>query len=465
MFEGCGDGELLVAMQEGQRAERAAIARRLMAAGRLCQQRLARMGDEHGNWCVDDWEDIAAEVGAELGISRGRASSQLHYGRMLLERFPRLAAVFAAGEVDFRVLAAIDFRTALITDAGVLAAVDEQLARKAPNWNKLSREKITELVDWLVHELDPAAVRVARQSDLDRHIIVDASQGGMADLWGSVRAEAGAALDKKLDELAATVCNDDPRTKRQRRADALTALAGGQAAMECSCGSVDCPAKDAGRSPGQIVIHVLAEAATVRGESDRPGYLPGFGALPADAVRDLAEGATLRPVRQPMQWPVEEGYRPSAALADFVRCRDLTCRFPGCDEPAAVCDLDHTVPWPLGPTHPSNLKLYCRIHHLLKTFYTGPTGWNDRQLPDGTLVITAPNGRTYTTTPKGALFFPQLATPTGELRLPTDRPPPHSNRTLMMPTRKRTRAQDRAYRIQWERGLNEARWAADPPPF
>ena len=36
---------------------------------------------------------------------------------------------------------------------------------------------------------------------------------------------------------------------------------------------------------------------------------------------------------------------------------------------------------------------------------------------------------------------------------------------MAMPTRKRTRTQDRAYRVQWERGLNRARYAADPPPF
>ena len=81
-------------------------------------------------------------------------------------------------------------------------------------------------------------------------------------------------------------------------------------------------------------------------------------------------------------------------------------------------------------------------------------------------MFTSPSGRTYTTTPGGALFFPQLATPTETLATavrPTDDLPP--GRTLMMPTRKRTRAAERAARIAWERGLNEARWAADPPPF
>ncbi|WP_214631560.1 HNH endonuclease signature motif containing protein, partial [Mycobacterium tuberculosis] len=36
-----------------------------------------------------------------------------------------------------------------------------------------------------------------------------------------------------------------------------------------------------------------------------------------------------------------------------------------------------------GPTHASNLKCYCRTHHLVKTFW----GWRDQQLPDGTLIL------------------------------------------------------------------------------
>jgi hypothetical protein len=143
----------------------------------------------------------------------------------------------------------------------------------------------------------------------------------------------------------------------------------------------------------------------------------------------------------------------------------MTCRFPGCTRPAEVCDLDHTVPWPLGPTHASNLKAQCRTHHLVKTFFVGHNGWSDRQLPDGTVIWTSPAGRTYTTKPAGALFFPQLAVPTGELALPDPPVVPSAGRGLAMPTRRQTRAAERANRIQWERELNEKRWAADPPPF
>jgi hypothetical protein len=451
-------------MGDAQRAERAAFARQLVAVGRFAQRRLAASTGEHDLWCVDDFEAIAAEIGAELGISRGRASSQMNYGTTLLERFPKLTEVFLAGRVDFRVIAAVIYRTDLITDTDAVAKIDAELAAKAPAWNKLSREKVSELVDWMVIAADPDAVRVAKQRDLDRHLEVRPGKNGTAEIFGEVRASDGAAFDAKLDALAATVCPDDPRTKTQRRTDALSPLSAGATTMACTCGSPDCPAADNEAPATPMVINMIAEAATVEGSSDTPGYLPGYGTIPAATVREMATTASLRPVPSAKDLVAEPRYRPSAGLARFIRCRDLTCRWPGCDQPAMACDIDHTVAYPHGPTHPSNTKPYCRIHHLFKTFHAGPAGWTEQQLPDGTIVWTSPRGRTYTTTPTGARFFPQLATPTASLALPKG-PPPGPHRDLAMPKRKRTRAQDRAYRVEHERAQNRARYEADPPPF
>jgi hypothetical protein len=75
----------------------------------------------------------------------------------------------------------------------------------------------------------------------------------------------------------------------------------------------------------------------------------------------------------------------------------------------------------------------------LKTLYTGSGGWADKQLPDGTVTWTAPTGRTYTTKPGGSLFFPILATPTGEVAIGQLTTEPGEHRGLMMPRRKRTR--------------------------
>ena len=127
----------------------------------------------------------------------------------------------------------------------------------------------------------------------------------------------------------------------------------------------------------------------------------------------------------------------TAVLATFIRCRDMTCRFPGCDEPAHHCDLDHTIAYPTGPTQASNLKCLCRKHHLLKTF----GGWHDQQLPDGTVVWTSPHGQTYTTHPGSRLLFPPLCKPTAprQSRERTAPIPAHQPRRDDAPTQEHPR--------------------------
>ncbi len=241
-----------------------------------------------------------------------------------------------------------------------------------PGWNTFSEKRVAQLVDWMVLSLDPDALRVATQRDDDRHVEVSADHSGMAQIWGTVRATDGAAFHLKLDELAATVCRDDPRTTRQRRADALTALVGGESTMPCRCESPRCPAAGNGSTSSAVLIHVLAETATIDGRGTTAGFVPGYGPLPPAMVREVAKTARLAPLRVPTDGAAEPQYRPSAALAQFVRNRDLTCRWMGCDKPAWQADIDHTVPYPLGPTHPSNTSCFCRFHHLLKTFHGGP---------------------------------------------------------------------------------------------
>jgi hypothetical protein len=114
-------------------------------------------------------------------------------------------------------------------------------------------------------------------------------------------------------------------------------------------------------------------------------------------------------------------------------------------------------------------------HHLVKTFW----GWREKQLSDGTLILTSPAGHTYVTTPGSALLFPSLCGAVGGMPAPeADPPPDYAQRSAMMPKRRRTRTQDRAYRVSTERRANQqARMARqaeyaglappddDPPPF
>jgi hypothetical protein len=201
-----------------------------------------------------------------------------------------------------------------------------------------------------------------------------------------------------------------------------------------------------------------------------PAFVIGGGVLPAPLLAGVLARATIREVRHPgIDAPPETRYRASRELSDFVRCRDLTCRWPGCDKPSYQCDLDHTVPYPVGPTHASNVKCYCRFHHLLKTFYCGAGGWRERQLPDGTLTLTSPTGHTYTTHPGSKLLFPSLCAPTGELWRPGHEPTIElsGDRGAMMPKRRHPRAHNRQRAIEAERRLNDEYVAErnKPPPF
>jgi hypothetical protein len=86
---------------------------------------------------------------------------------------------------------------------------------------------------------------------------------------------------------------------------------------------------------------------------------------------------------------------PPPDLDRHVRVRDAMCRFPGCRRQATGCDLDHTDPYPHGPTDAANLHALCRRHHRLKH----ETGWQARAHPGGRLEWTSPLGAAYTTDP------------------------------------------------------------------
>jgi len=92
-----------------------------------------------------------------------------------------------------------------------------------------------------------------------------------------------------------------------------------------------------------------------------------------------------------------EGYRPSAPLDRWVRARDRRCRFPGCRRRVPRGgELDHSRPYPLGPTSATNLNGFCTGHHRGK--HQAPE-WQYDLASDGTLTVTAPTGLVATTEP------------------------------------------------------------------
>jgi Domain of unknown function (DUF222) len=471
------------------RVENAACARRLFAIADVLERRLSADGSaEREQWCLDNWDAVAAEVGVAQNVSQGVASHQLMVAMALRERLPRVADVFATGAISYRLVCAIVARTRLVRDPVARAKVDAAIAAEAAGWGQLSVAKTELAIDGWVDRFDPGALQRSESKSRDRYIdVVDSEDGsGLAYLEGKLYAHDGAALKQRLTELARGVCERDPRTIEQRRSDAMGALSRGADRLSCGCNDPHCPAAQ-NPTPGATVVHVIAEERSLADdtpvhldgqEPSRPGsdkplreqtiaealapdpytgpantnpaVVLGGGIMPAPLLAaKVATAAIIRPLIHPGDGPPEPRYTPSRQLADFVRCRDMTCRFPGCDEPAYRCDLDHTIPYPVGPTCASNLTCLCRKHHLLKTFWD----WVSQQQPDGTVIWTSPSGQSYTTYPGSRLLFPSLCKPTAPVS-PRTAPTAAPNRGLMMPRRKSTRAQDRANRIEAER--NEA---------
>jgi hypothetical protein len=376
VFETASDCDLIDVMGEATRDESTAIAQRLAAVAELFVRRSGALAEL--DWCCADACDaVAAEVSAVQNISHARAVGQVQFACALWHRLPAVARLFCRGVIDFRVVSTIVARTENV-DAAVMVELDEAIARHCEKWMKLSAPKLRDRVDQWVAKFDPAGVRVPPKVKDNRYIDIDPASPGVAGISGYLRAADGAALDQRLDALAATVCDNDPRTKEQRRADATGPLARGEAQLSCQCGSEDCPAAAERAAANAAVIHVLAEQGTIDATSGHPGYLPGFGILPAESVRELATNAKLTPVQVPIDAAPDPGYRPSAVTREFVAWRDLTCRWPGCDRPVDKCDVDHTFPYPAGATHASDLKHYCRCHQRLPEGYSMSHGHRGR---------------------------------------------------------------------------------------
>ncbi|RAU90485.1 HNH endonuclease [Mycobacterium colombiense] len=448
MFELPTDPAALVEVIEStHREESILLARRLAAVAALLRHRVATPARPEPEYAeIDGFEQTAAEVAAAMNLSPAGASYLVSYAEALDTRLPSVAALLAEGRTDWRTVRLIITRTDLVTDGETLAKLDRSLAGRIGNWHGWSRQRIVNAVDAAVRSCDPDAARERRlAAEDDRHVAIRAKEDGMAEIYGSVAAAAAAAFDRRLSQLAKQVCAADPRTFDQRRADALAALSEGRG-LACACGRPECPARasahdaDDDRAGARVVINVVASEQTVNADGALPGYLEGYGVIDAEQVRQLAAAASIL-IANPLTSPVEAlRYQPSAALERAVRCRDLTCRFPGCSRPAMVCDVDHTVPFnhqnPTagGQTTAENLKCLCRQHHRLKTF----GGWRDLQLADGTVVWTSPSGRIYRTSPAGADLFPQPRGPACAAPAP----------------RKRGRSQQRSARIAYARKHN-----------
>jgi Domain of unknown function (DUF222)/HNH endonuclease len=79
-----------------------------------------------------------------------------------------------------------------------------------------------------------------------------------------------------------------------------------------------------------------------------------------------------------------------AHLRRAAAVRHPHCAFPGCGQPASVCDIHHLIPRAAGgPTALDNLVPLCTFHHLAVIHRWG---WSLTLHPDGSTTATSPDG-------------------------------------------------------------------------
>ena len=354
------------------------------------------------------------EVAAALRLTGLAAGVRLQLAVELAGRLPGTAAALRAGRLDVPRARVIADGVAALEDRLATAVEERVLARAGDQTTGQLRVTLARVV----LAADPSAAEARHERAVaERQVTVRPLPDGMAGLWALLPADGATALYARLDHVARGGPAGDPRPMDARRADALLALALGAVAPGAGVPTTSVPTTAASAAPTAAhsvpttaatsapvlvgaSVRVTVRAETALGLADEPGHLAGHGPVPAGMARRLAgHGDWRRVLTDPVTGVVVDlgrtAYTPTAALADLVRTRDATWRFPGCRQPAHRCDLDHVLPWPAGPTTAANLAALCRHHHRLKH----QSRWTVRPGPAGDLTWTSPTGHEYTTAP------------------------------------------------------------------
>lgn len=437
---------------------------------------------------VDVFSQVSREVAISLRVAASTADRQVNLAVEAFDRLPQVARLMRDGVISPAGFADIVLQTTGVTEAETVEAIDAATAAELRELGGVSRRDASDVARRAVAELDPDGLRERRQMR-DKGVRIAHDVDG-SDVTIITTPEDAEVIDASVNAVADSVCRNDSRSRGVRRHDAAVALLT-HADFGCDCGHADCaataPVDAIADRFAKVVVHVVADASTLSGESDKAGWLDGFGVLDAHHVREIASraDATVRPlgIGALADGAAQAGnpYRATAVCDTAVRAVFGTCSEPGCARAAWACDLDHVCefnhdrPAYGGATCPCNLNPKCRFHHLLKTF---APGWIDDQTVDANGVIwtevTTPSGYTVRSRARNHWLLPELgliACRHGDPVAPgtvdaADEPERGRTRTQAKHAyRMRIRSQRRYARACAEASRAVVRDSDGPPPF
>jgi hypothetical protein len=342
---------------------------------------------------------FVSEVGAALRIPDRTAEKLIRTSQSLVNDLPSTLLALGEGRLTYR-------HAQILVDQGYgldPASLRELERRMLPVAQKNTPSRFEQSVRKTRERLNPESmVERHTKAVAERGTELIAEQDGMAFFGGHVGAVLAVAIDERITTIARSRQGaDEQRTLSELKADVFTDI----------LLDVDGPQRtSSGRGPNPIdryrsirpTVLLTVPALTLLNQSNEPGMIEGYGPIDRITAREIASfSKTMRRlITDPVSGIVlsmdRRRYRIPKDLRTWLRVRDGTCRFPGCNRNAGKAEIDHTHDWALGgKTNYDNLASLCPGHHTLK----GVGDWKVKQLGGGRLLWTSPAKIPYETEP------------------------------------------------------------------
>jgi hypothetical protein len=396
-------GDALEQVLQADRDQRAAMARKVAAVVKAHREQVR--GVASGNRMLAN-RSFRAQIAALLTITEKSAENLIGYSLTLADAFAKTLEALGRTEISGQQA------TVVVDELGALDTTSrESLENLALHHaGSVTPHKLARILRLARESQNPESI--PQRHEAARHlrgVSVEDGADGMSTLFYTDSSVNVHAVFNRLTTAAHGV-NDplETRSLNERRADVFAHV---------MLAEVD------GEAPGVVPdeddderfvrwfrgIHaevvLSVPVLTLLGESEQPAILDGCVPIDPVSARRLAGGvkSLVRILTHPETGAIlsvgRRRYKVPKDLRTYLQIRDLTCRFPGCEQPAQLSDIDHTLDWQFGgETKASNLACLCPGHHTLK----GDTAWTVTQDADnsGILTWTDPSGRSYRTFPQ-----------------------------------------------------------------
>lgn len=335
--------------------------------------------------------ELVTELASVLRIPERTAESLVADSQTLIHELVSTFVTLFEGKISYA------HAKVIIDNANSLPAESRKDFEDAvlPHAEELTRAKLERKARRIRETTHPESIESRVSAAIEKRFVeFEPARDGMAYLTAYLRAVDAMAIHNRLTDMAMHRQGEaEHRTLAQLRADAFTRLLQDGIFPLCDDSTIN------GIRP---TVLISVPVLSLLDRSEEPATLEGYGPIDIGTASQLAAEAPsfIRLLTHPETGTVlsvgRDRYKVPRDLRMFLRHRDETCRFVGCNRAARRSDIDHTHEWQHGgQTAHDNLAHLCPGHHNVKQY----TSWQVEQVGGGTLEWTSPVGRKYSTHP------------------------------------------------------------------